>query len=105
MAEAGMQDSRPDLVGVNPLNLTIICVGQESDAGLGGAAGGDCFGVWVPVVIETEADMAQGRRLLRDCGGLTFILPGVTERPATHPGRGNLFAHGERDRFRAALLG
>ena len=59
----------------------------------------------VVYVINTEADMAEGRRLVREGGGLAFILLRVKEGPATHLGKKNLVPHIERDRFRAALLG
>ena len=64
-------------------------------------------GCGFPVVhtINTEADMAEGRRLVREGGGLAFILLRVKEGPATHEGKKNLVPHKERDRFRAALLG
>jgi thiamine pyrophosphate-dependent acetolactate synthase large subunit-like protein len=100
----------------NPPNLTIICVdnghygetgNQDSHTGLGVRLDVIATGCGFPVVhtINTEADMAEGRRLLRDSSGLTFILLRVKEGPATHDGKKNLVPHIERDRFRAALLG
>ena len=56
-------------------------------------------------VINSEAAMAEGRRLVRQGGGRTFPLPRVKEGPATHDGKKNLVPHAERDRFREALLG
>jgi thiamine pyrophosphate-dependent acetolactate synthase large subunit-like protein len=100
----------------NPPNLTIICVdnghygetgNQDSHTGLGVRLDVIATGAGFPVVhvINTEADMAEGRRLLREGGALTFILLRVKEGPATHEGKKNLVPHIERDRFRAALLG
>ena len=100
----------------NPPNLTIICVdnghygetgNQDSHTGLGVRLDVIAAGCGFPVVhvINTEADMAEGRRLVREGGGLSFILLRVTEGPATHDGKKNLVPHIERDRFRAALLG
>jgi thiamine pyrophosphate-dependent acetolactate synthase large subunit-like protein len=100
----------------NPPNLTIICVdnghygetgNQQSHTGLGVRLDVMAAGAGFPVVhvINTEADMEEGRRLLREGGGLTFILLRVKEGPAAHLGRKNLVPHRERDRFRAALLG
>jgi len=100
----------------NPPNLTIICVdnghygetgNQDSHTGLGVRLDVMASGAGFPVVhvINTEADMAEGRRLVREGGGLTFILLRVKEGPATHLGKKNLVPHIERDRFRAALFG
>jgi hypothetical protein len=55
-------------------------------------------------VINTEADLPEGRRLLREGNGLSFILLRVTEGP-TNQFKKNLVPHLERDRFRTALLG
>jgi thiamine pyrophosphate-dependent acetolactate synthase large subunit-like protein len=100
----------------NPPNLTIICVdnghygetgNQDSHTGLGVRLDVIAAGCGFPVVhvINTVDDMAEGRRLVRAGGGLTFILLRVTEGPATHDGKKNLVPHVERDHFRAALLG
>ena len=80
---------------------------QDSHTGLGVRLDVIATGAGFPVVhvINTEADMAEGRRLLREGGALTFILLRVKEGPATHEGKKNLVPHIERDRFRAALLG
>jgi len=56
-------------------------------------------------VVNSEADLAEGRRLVWQGGDLTFILLRVKERPATHDGKKNRIPRIERDRFRAALLG
>jgi hypothetical protein len=56
-------------------------------------------------VINTEADMPEGRRLVRESNGLTFILLRVKEGPVTNDGMKNLVPHIERDRFRAAVVG
>ena len=55
-------------------------------------------------VINTEADIPEGRRILKEAGGLCFILLRVKEGPALRSKR-NLVPHIARDRFRAALLG
>jgi phosphonopyruvate decarboxylase len=100
----------------NPPNLTIICVdnghygetgNQDSHTGLGVRLDVVATGCGFPVVhvINTEADMEEGRRLVREGGGLAFILLRVKEGPATHDGKKNLVPHIERDRFRAALVG
>jgi len=100
----------------NPPNLTIICVdnghygetgNQDSHTGLGVRLDVIAAGSGFPVVqvINTNEDLAEGRRLLREQNGLTFILLRVTEGPATHDGKKNLVPHIERDRFRKHLLG
>jgi thiamine pyrophosphate-dependent acetolactate synthase large subunit-like protein len=99
----------------NPPNLTIICVdnghygetgNQESHTGLGVRLDVIAGGAGFPVVhvINTEADLPEGRRLLREGGGLAFILLRVKEGP-TNQYKKNLVPHLERDRFRTALLG
>ncbi len=99
----------------NPPNLRIICVdnghygetgNQDSHTGLGVALDKIAEGAGFPVVhtINTEAEMAEGRRLLGEGSGLAFILLRVTEGPPLKDRR-NLFPHVARDRFRAALLG
>lgn len=98
----------------NPPNLTIICVdnghygetgNQDSHTGLGVQLDKIAAGSGIPVVhtINTEADMAEGRRLLKETG-LSFILLRVTDAPPNKIKR-NLVPHIERDRFRKALLG
>ena len=98
----------------NPTNLKIICVdnghygetgNQDSHTGLGVALDKVAAGFGMPVVhtINTEADIAEGRRLLRE-PGLAFILLRVTDAPPNKIKR-NLVPHVERDRFRKALLG
>jgi phosphonopyruvate decarboxylase len=99
----------------NPPNLSIICVdnghygetgNQDSHTGLGVQLDKIAAGAGIPVVhtINTEADLAEGRRLLREGGGLSFILLRVKEGPPNRIPR-NLVPHVERDRFRTALLG
>ena len=99
----------------NPRNLSIICVdnghygetgNQESHTGLGVRLDTIAAGSGIPVVhvINTEADLAEGRRLLREGDGPNFILLRVKEGPAQRVKR-NLVPHLERDKFRAALLG
>jgi thiamine pyrophosphate-dependent acetolactate synthase large subunit-like protein len=98
----------------NPPNLTLICVdnghygetgNQDSHTGLGVQLDKIAIGAGIPVVhtINTEADMAEGRRLVRESAGLSFILLRVKDGPANRIKR-NLVPHIERDRFRAALL-
>jgi thiamine pyrophosphate-dependent acetolactate synthase large subunit-like protein len=98
----------------NPPNLAIICVdnghygetgNQESHTGLGVRLDTIANGAGIPVVftINTDADIAEGRRLLREGGGLCFILLRVKEGPPLKIRR-NLMPHVERDRFRRALL-
>jgi thiamine pyrophosphate-dependent acetolactate synthase large subunit-like protein len=99
----------------NPPNLTVICVdnghygetgNQLSHSGLGVRLDQMAAGAGFPVVatINTEADLSEGRRLLREGGGLAFILLRVKEGPPNRIPR-NLVPHVARDRFRAALLG
>jgi thiamine pyrophosphate-dependent acetolactate synthase large subunit-like protein len=99
----------------NPPNLTIVCVdnghygetgNQDSHTGLGVRLDVIAAGAGFPVVhvINTEADLAEGRRLLREGGGLAFILLRVREGPTNQYPK-NLVPHLERDRFRTALLG
>lgn len=98
----------------NPPNLTVICVdnghygetgNQDSHTGLGVRLDTIAAGAGIPVVhtINTEADLAEGRRLLRE-PGLGFILLRVMEGPPLKKVR-NLIPHLERDKFRAQLLG
>ena len=98
----------------NPPNLTVICVdnghygetgNQDSHTGLGVQLDKIAAGAGFPVVttINTEEDLAEGRRLLREGGGLSFILLRVKEGPPNRVSR-NLVPHQVRDRFRAALL-
>jgi thiamine pyrophosphate-dependent acetolactate synthase large subunit-like protein len=99
---------------LNPPNLQIVCVdnghygetgNQDSHTGLGVRLDAIAVGAGFPVVhtINTDADIAEGRRLLREGGGLAFILLRVTDGPPLKSKR-NLFPHLARDRFRAALL-
>jgi phosphonopyruvate decarboxylase len=97
----------------NPPNLSIVCVdnghygetgNQESHTGLGVQLDIMARGAGFPVVhrIDSEADLAEARRLLNE-PGLCFILLRVKEGPALRMKR-NLHPHVSRDRFRAALL-
>jgi len=99
----------------NPPNLTIVCVdnghygetgNQDSHTGLGVRLDVIAAGAGFPVVhvVNTEADLPEARRLLREGGGLAFILLRVKEGP-TNQYRKNLVPNLERDRFRTALLG
>ena len=99
---------------LNPPNLRIVCVdnghygetgNQDSHTGLGVRLDVIAAGAGFPVVhtINTEAEIAEGRRLLSAESGLAFILLRVMEGPPLRIRR-NLFPHVSRDRFRAALL-
>jgi thiamine pyrophosphate-dependent acetolactate synthase large subunit-like protein len=100
---------------LNPPNLRIVCVdnghygetgNQDSHTGLGVQLDKVAAGAGFPVIhtINTEAEIAEGRRLLNADGGLAFILLRVIEGPPLRSRR-TLFPHVARDRFRAALLG
>ncbi len=100
---------------LNPPNLRIVCVdnghygetgNQDSHTGLGVQLDRIAAGAGFPVIhtINTEAEIAEGRRLLDEGGGLAFILLRVKEGPPLKSRR-NRFPHVVRDRFRAALLG
>ena len=97
-----------------PANLTIVCVdnghygetgNQDSHTGLGVQLDRIAAGFGFPAVhtINTDADIAEGRRVL-NAPGLAFILLRVQEGPALKQKR-SLRPHVIRDRFRAALLG
>ena len=99
----------------NPPNMTVICVdnghygetgNQDSHTGLGIRLDTIAAGSGFPVVhtINTEEDLEEGRRLLRDGTGLSFILLRVKEGPPNRNKR-NLVPHMERENFRKALLG
>jgi thiamine pyrophosphate-dependent acetolactate synthase large subunit-like protein len=100
---------------LNPPNLRIICVdnghygetgNQDSHTGFGVQLDKIAAGAGFPVVhtINTEAEIAEGRRLLNAPDGLAFILLRVKEGPPLKSPR-SWFPHVTRDRFRAALLG
>ena len=100
---------------LNPPNLAVVCVdnghygetgNQDSHTGLGVQLDKIAVGSGFPVVwtIDTEADLPEGRRLLREGGSLTFLLLRVKEGPALRIKR-NLQPAVARDRFRMALLG
>lgn len=99
---------------LNPPNLRIVCVdnghygetgNQDSHTGLGVQLDKIAAGAGFPVVhtINTEAEIAEGRRLLNEGGGLAFILLRVIAGPPLRSRR-SLVPHVARDRFRAALL-
>ena len=99
----------------NPKNMTVICVdnghygetgNQESHTGLGIRLDTIAAGSGFAVVhtINTEEDLEEGRRLLREGTGLSFILLRVKEGPPNRKKR-NLVPHMERENFRKALLG
>jgi phosphonopyruvate decarboxylase len=99
----------------NPPNLTVICVDNGHYGETGNQESHTGFGVQLDTIargsgfstvhtINTEADLAEGRRLLRKGNGLAFILLRVKE-GSPNKGNRNLVPHVERDRFRAALLG
>ncbi len=99
---------------LNPPNLRIVCVdnghygetgNQDSHTGLGVQLDKIAAGAGFPVVhtINTEAEIAEGRRLLNEGGGLAFILLRVIAGPPLRSRR-SLFPHVARDRFRGALL-
>ena len=98
----------------NPPNLALVCVdnghygetgNQDSHTGLGVRLDSIAAGAGIPAVhtINTEAEIAEGRRLLRE-PGLCFILLRVKDGPPLRERR-NLIPHLERDKFRTALLG
>ncbi|MDQ2802814.1 MAG: thiamine pyrophosphate-dependent enzyme [Pseudomonadota bacterium] len=98
----------------NPPNLALICVdnghygetgNQESHTGLGVRLDHIAAGAGFPVVhtINTADEMEEGRRLLREGGGLAFILLRVMAGPPLRTRR-NFQPHMARDRFRGALL-
>lgn len=100
---------------LNPPNLRIVCVdnghygetgNQDSHTGFGVQLDKIAAGAGFPVVhtINTEAEIAEGRRLLNAPDGLAFILLRVKEGPPLKSPR-TWFPHVTRDRFRAALLG
>jgi thiamine pyrophosphate-dependent acetolactate synthase large subunit-like protein len=100
---------------LNPPNLRIVCVdnghygetgNQDSHTGFGVQLDKIAAGAGFPVVhtINTEAEVAEGRRLLNAPDGLAFILLRVKEGPPLKSPR-SWFPHVTRDRFRAALLG
>lgn len=99
----------------NPRNLAVVCVdnghygetgNQESHTGLGVRLDTIATGAGIPIVhiVNTEADLAEARRLIRSDDGPCFILLRVKEGPPQKVKR-NLVPHLERDKFRAALLG
>jgi phosphonopyruvate decarboxylase len=103
------------VAAMNPPNLTIICVDncrygetgtQETHTGMGVRLDAIAEGSGIPVVftVNTAADLPEGRRLVNEGGGLSFILLRVKEGPALR-NRRRFEPARVRDRFRAALLG
>jgi thiamine pyrophosphate-dependent acetolactate synthase large subunit-like protein len=103
------------VAAMNPPNLTIICVdncrygetgNQETHTGMGVRLDAIAEGSGIPVVftVNTAADLPEGRRLVSEGGGLSFILLRVKEGPALR-NRRRFEPARVRDRFRAALLG
>ena len=103
------------VAAMNPPNLTIICVdncrygetgNQETHTGMGVRLDVIAEGSGIPVIytVNTAEDLPEGRRLVSEGGGLTFILLRVKEGPALRLKR-RLEPAWVRDRFRAALLG
>lgn len=100
---------------LDPPNLRIVCVdnghygetgNQESHTGLGVQLDKIAAGAGFAVVhtIHSEADIAEGRRLLNAETGLCFILLRVKIGPALKMPR-SLDPAFTRNRFRMALLG
>ena len=100
---------------LNPPNLRIVCVdnghygetgNQDSHTGLGVQLDRIAAGAGIAAVhtIQTDADMAEGRRLLEAPSGLCFILLRVKDGPALKIAR-SLDPAYTRNRFRMALLG
>jgi phosphonopyruvate decarboxylase len=100
---------------LNPANFAVLCVDnghygetgyQKSHTSLGVdlekmAAGA---GIRRTGTVATEADLAEGARLLREGNGSAFVLLKVT--PTDPPAyKRNLDPASCRERFRAALLG
>lgn len=103
------------VAAMNPPNLTIVCVdncrygetgNQETHTGLGVRLDVIAEGSGIPIVytINTAEDLPEGRRLVREGGGLAFILLRVKEGPALRLKR-RFEPAWVRDRFRTALLG
>lgn len=103
------------VAAMNPPNLTIVCVdncrygetgNQETHTGMGVRLDVIAEGSGIPVVftVNTADELPEGRRLVREGGGLAFILLRVKEGPALKVRR-TLRPEFARDRFRAALLG
>jgi thiamine pyrophosphate-dependent acetolactate synthase large subunit-like protein len=99
---------------LNPPNLSIVCVdngkygetgNQDSHTGLGVRLDLIAAGAGIPVVytINTQDEIADGRKLLESAVGLCFVLLRVKEGPALKIKRA-MQPHLVRDRFRAALL-
>lgn len=99
---------------MNPSNLAVVCVdnghygetgNQDSHTGLGVRLDRIAEGAGFPVVhtINSEDDLAEGKRLLREGEKLAFLLLRVKEGPALQIKR-NRDAALARTRFKAALL-
>jgi thiamine pyrophosphate-dependent acetolactate synthase large subunit-like protein len=98
---------------MNPSNFTLVCVdnghygetgNQDSHTGLGVRLDRIAEGAGFPVVhtINSEADLAEGKRLLREGGKLAFVLLRVKDGPPLNIRR-NRDAAFARARFKAAL--
>lgn len=103
------------VAAMNPPNLSVVCVdncrygetgNQETHTGLGVRLDAIAEGSGFPVVhtINTADDLQEGRRLIREGGGLTFILLRVKEGPGLRFKR-RLEPAFVRERFRTTLLG
>ncbi len=99
---------------LNPPNLSLVCVdngkygetgNQDSHTGLGVRLDLIAAGAGIPAVftINTQAEIAEGRKLLEAGVGLCFILLRVKEGPALKVKR-IMHPHTLRDRFRTAVL-
>ena len=99
---------------LNPPNLRLVCVdngkygetgNQDSHTGFGVRLDLIAAGAGIPATfaINTEDEIAEGRRLLEADAGFCFVLLRVKEGPALKRPR-SLRPHVVRDRFRAALL-
>jgi thiamine pyrophosphate-dependent acetolactate synthase large subunit-like protein len=100
---------------LNPPNLSILCVdnghygetgNQKSHTSLGVQLDRMAAGAGIPVirVVETEADIADGARCLRDHNAAAFVLLRVSDGPPAAFKR-NMSPASCRERFRAGLLG
>ena len=103
------------IAALNPPNLSILCVdnGHYGETGYQKSHTSICVdlekmavgaGIKATRTITTEAELADGARLLREGNGTAFVLLRV--KPTDPPSyKRNLDAAFCRDRFRCALLG
>lgn len=100
---------------LNPPNLSIVCVdngvygetgNQLSHTGRGVELAKIAAAAGIPVVrtVNTEADLAEGTKALRQGNGTAFVLLRATQDEAPSVSR-NMDAAFCRTRFREALLG